>query len=78
MYFHEWVLSVFCNNVIIIHMQDNCVPVANANQDDEDGDGVGDACDNCIYAYNPGQENHDGDHTGDECDEDDDNDGVGK
>ena len=52
--------------------------VPNTNQDDEDGDNVGDACDNCIYAPNTGQENNDGDLTGDECDEDDDNDGHGK
>ena len=61
-----------------VYCSDNCPFVANANQDDQDHDRVGDQCDNCIYAPNPEQENDDGDATGNLCDGDDDNDGVGE
>ena len=38
---------------------DNCVEVANPDQEDMDSDQIGDACDNCVEVYNPGQEDSD-------------------
>lgn len=68
---------------------DNCAEVSNADQRDQDGDEVGDACDddldgdgepnvsdNCADLSNPAQEDADQDGLGDACDTDDDNDGV--
>jgi cysteine-rich repeat protein len=68
---------------------DNCPAVANANQNDLDGDGTGDACDpdidgdgvangndNCVFDMNPEQDDFDGDGAGDVCDTDVDGDGV--
>ena len=59
---------------------DNCVEIKNADQDDADGDGAGDACDsdddadgvpdaqdNCRTVQNPGQEDADGNGYGDLC-----------
>ncbi len=68
---------------------DNCPFFPNANQADNEADGLGDACDpdddndgvpdasdNCPNDHNPTQVDTDSDGTADACDSDDDNDGV--
>ncbi len=73
----------------VLDVNDNCPLVANANQEDNDGDLEGDVCDNdddndgildaednCPFTANPDQADGDGDGIGDVCDDDLDNDGV--
>ena len=51
-----------------IACDDNCPAVANHDQAEADGDGIGNACDNCPEKCNSQQRDADGDGIGDICD----------
>ena len=69
--------------------RDVCPTIFDPDQQDSNGDGIGDRCadddgdgligarDNCIAVSNPEQTDLDADGIGDACDEDDDGDGIG-
>lgn len=57
-----------CTNGNTLDCDDNCPSLANADQADADGDGIGDLCDNCPAIANSDQSNLDTDTLGDACD----------
>ena len=54
--------------VFSVNQDDYCPYMWDPEQNDTDGDGLGDACDNCIYINNTSQIDCDGDGLGDACD----------
>ena len=62
---------------VLVDDLDNCPFDANFDQNDEDGDGIENACDNCIYIPNVDQIDSDNDGAGAPCDADDNNSNFG-
>ncbi|MCP3872773.1 MAG: hypothetical protein GY699_06405, partial [Desulfobacteraceae bacterium] len=57
-----------CTGGYTENCDDNCIDTPNPDQEDDDGDKVGNTCDNCIDIPNPEQLDNDGDGIGDVCD----------
>ena len=53
----------------VCQAEDNCPDIPNPNQNDFDGDRIGDLCDNCPASANLDQNDADGDGIGDACDD---------
>jgi len=81
-YCHNSVIGVTINGDTQKIYSDNCPFIWNEDQEDDDGDGIGDFCDNCPNHSNGNQEDGDADGTGDACDgspgssQDEDGDGL--
>ena len=55
---NSYVHMYLCKNTFLtisgyLDGSDNCPTVAQTDQTDSDGDGIGDACDNCVSNSNP-------------------------
>jgi hypothetical protein len=60
----------------VLNRNDVCPAAADAAQLDDDGDGIGNACDNCVAVSNSNQRDSNGDGFGNMCDADLNNDNI--